>query len=128
MALSELAEKFYNLRQERDKIEENLKEINNSLSNVERDMLEEFGHQGLTRVDVRDKGTFSVATRKFFKAEDKDELMKFLQSEGATDLLSVNHQTLNAWAKELKDRYGEDFQIPGVGETSHSQIRMTKAK
>ena len=128
MSLSQLAEEFYTLRNKKEEIQSSLEEVNKQIESVEKALLEELGEQGLNRIDLPDKGSFSIFTRKFFSTEDKEALLSFLREQDAEDLLSVNHQTLNAYVNELKTRYGDDFVVPGVREASKSQIRMHRSK
>lgn len=128
MGLKDLAEEVYRLRQSKDEMESNLKDVNKKLMSAENELLEGLGHEGLSKIEVEGKGTFGMHTRHFYSVEDKENLKTFLEEQGATDLLSVNHNTLNAYAKELKERFGEDFDIPGVKETSKTTIRIQKSR
>lgn len=126
--LTDLASKFYELRQEKDALAFSLKEVAKKLDVVERDMLEEMSHEGMSRLDIKGKGSFFTSTRKFYKISDRDSFMDFIHDQGDTDLLTVQHQTLNAYAEEVyakKEAEGvEDFNIPGVEFTEKVKIRM----
>lgn len=128
MSITSLAEKFYELRAQRDVIQDNLSMINSELDQAEKELIEEFSHNGLSRIDLQGKGVFSLTKRSFYKTTDKQALTAFLEQEDATDLQTVNYHTLNGWAKEIKEKYGDDFVIPGVAETTEPQIRLTKPK
>jgi hypothetical protein len=58
--------------------------------------------------------------------------MDFIHEEGDVDLLTVNHHTLNAYAKEMyarKEQEGvADFNMPGIEFTTKTQIRVRKAR
>lgn len=131
MGVSDLAEQFFTLKQKKDELKGKLKEIEDQLNAVQSEMLEELSHEGLSRIDLTDKASFHVATRKFFKVADREEFLDFLHDQGDTDILSVNHNTLNAYAKEIltrKEADGiEDYQIPGVSFFEKPHIRMRKA-
>lgn len=131
VSLKDLAEEFYNLRNQKDELNEQLKELQKKLDHVEENLLEELGHEGLNRIDLDGIGSFQIASRKYFKIQDRDALIEFLHEQGDSDILSVNHNTLNAYAKEVLERKSaqgvEDFEIPGVSYVTASQIRLRKA-
>lgn len=131
MSLKDLAENFYKLRTQKEELAEQLKDVQGRLDLAEENLIEELGHEGMNRVDLDGMGSFQIATRKFFKIQNRDELIEFLHEQGDADILSVNHNTLNAYAKEMLERkaaQGEsDFDIPGVTYTTTSQIRLRKA-
>ena len=128
--LSDLANQFHALRLEKDSLGVTLKEVQKKLDAVERDLLEEMGHEGLNRLDLKGKGSFFITSRKFFKIADKDSFIDFIHEQGDTDLLTVQHQTLNSYAKELYARKNaegtDDFLIPGVVFTEKTTIKMKK--
>jgi len=128
MSLSKLAEEFYRLRSEKDTVEDHLKIIDTQLKSLEEQMVEAFGEQGLNRIDLADKGSFTLTSRTFYSASDRQALLAFLHEQDATDLLSVNHNTLNGYVKELKERNGEDFEVPGVKSFTKSAIRLTRPR
>jgi hypothetical protein len=128
--LSDLANQFHTLRLEKDSLGVTLKEVQKKLDAVERELLEEMGHEGLNRVDLKGKGSFFITTRKFFKVSNRDTFIDFIHEQGDTDLLTVQHQTLQAYAKELcarKNAEGvDDFLLPGVEFTEKTTIKMKK--
>lgn len=130
--MSELASKLFDLREKKSEIKSTLSEVEKELNSVEAELLEEMVQEGMNRIDLQDKAAFNIATRKFFKISDREALIDFLHEQGDVDLLTVNHQTLNAYAKEVlarKEAEGdEDYNIPGVGYTTKTQIRVTKAR
>lgn len=128
--LADLANKFYELRLEKNKLSDLLKEVQKTLSSVETEMLEELSHEGMDRIDLKGKGSFFISNRKFFKITDRESFIDFIHDQGDTDLLTVQHQTLNAYAKEIyarKNAEGDaEFEIPGIIATEKPGIRMRK--
>jgi len=128
--LTDLAAKFYELRQEKDSLTFTLKEVSKKLDTIENEMLEEMGHEGLCRLDVKGKGSFFTSSRKFYKIIDRDAFMDFIHDQGDTDLLSVQHNTLNAYADEIYTRKvaegNKNFVLPGVEFFEKVKIRMRK--
>ncbi len=130
-SLSELANKLYDLRERRAEIKAQEKEVATELAAVEEELLEEMMHEEMSRLDISGRASFHIATRRFFKIADREALVDFLHEQGDVDLLTVNHQTLNAYAKETfarKEAEGvDDFDMPGVEYTTKTQIRVKKA-
>lgn len=128
--LTELAIKFYDLRQEKNALSAKIKEIGETLGVIEKAMLEELAHEGMDRFDIKGKGSFFTSNRRFYKIVSKEPFIDFIHEQGDTDLLSVMYQTLNAYSKELyarKEAEGiKDFTIPGVEFTEKPSIKMRK--
>lgn len=126
--LSDLANKFFELRQEKSKLTELLKATQKALDSVEREFLEELSHEGMDRLDLKGKGSFFISNRTFYKITDRESFIDFIHEQGDTDLLTVQHQTLNAYAKEMYSRNEgiEEFEIPGIECTKKPGIRMRK--
>lgn len=128
--LTDLANQFFALRIEKENIAGTLKEVQQKLDSTENELLEELAHEGLSRLDLRGKGSFFISSRKFFKISDKDAFINFIHEQGDTDLLSVQHNTLNAYSKEMYARKNsegiDDFEIPGVVFTEKTSIKMKK--
>jgi len=131
-SLSELATKLYELRERKTEINNTLKEVQRDLDVAEQELLEEMMHEGMNRLDIQDKGSFHIANRKFFKISDREALIDFIHEQGDVDLLTVNHQTLNAYAKEMYSRKeaegDEDFNMPGIDYITKTQIRVRKTR
>ena len=130
--LSDLANQLYELRDRKAEIKAQEKEVNTQLQAVEQELLEEMMHEDMSRLDIAGKASFHIATRKFFKIADREALVDFLHEQGDVDLLTVNHNTLNGYAKEIyarKEAEGiDDFSIPGVDYTTQTQIRVKKTR
>jgi len=128
--LSIMAKEIYDLRQEKDKINSQLSELNKKLDAAEKRLIEEMQHEDLTRVDLAGCASFTIATSRRFKIADRDAFMKHIHENELDDMLTVNHHTLNAYAKELleqKEASGEkDYKIPGLGWYSEPAIRVRK--
>lgn len=89
------------------------------LGALEEGGIDSYKVPGLGMIGVRNN--FSVTMPK-----DPDERVKFisyLEGRGLKDLLTVNHQTLNAFYKEQLDQAvaeeNADFAVPGLGEPKH---------
>jgi ATP phosphoribosyltransferase regulatory subunit HisZ len=81
--------------------------------------LENFKVPGLGQIGVRNN--FSVTMPK--DPDEKQKFMDFLKHTNNEGLLTVNHQTLNSFYREVLDRAIEqenpDFVVPGLGEAKH---------
>jgi len=130
--LAKLANELYDLREQKSGITSSLSEVKKKIDEVEKEMLEELAEEGMNRVDISGKGSFFIATRKFYRIDDKDAFIAFLEEQGDEDILSVQHQTLNGYAKEIATRKEADgdseFEIPGLVFHAKSQIKVKKSK
>lgn len=130
--LSDLATRVSSLRERKAEVNNSLKDVQRELETAEEELLEEMMHEGMQRVDLQGVGSFHIATRKFYKISDREALIDFIHEQGDTDLLTVNHHTLNAYAKEMyerKEQEGDaDFVMPGIDFTTKTQIRVRKAR
>ncbi|RJR13782.1 hypothetical protein C4588_00660 [Candidatus Parcubacteria bacterium] len=128
--LTTLAKEIYSLRQEEDELTEKLKALKKKLDGLEAQLMTEMLNEELSKFDLAGKASFSISTRRFFKIENKDELKDYLHENGHEDLLTVPHQTLNAYAKDLFERKEaagiSDFKLPGVEYVEKSAIRLRK--
>jgi len=131
-SLSDLASKVHELRERKAEVKNSLNDVQGELDTAEEELLEEMMHEGMQRLDLQSIGSFHIATRKFYKIADREALIDFIHDQGDVDLLTVNHHTLNAYAKEMyarKEQEGiEDFEMPGIDFTTKTQIRVRKAR
>lgn len=128
--ITQLAKEIYDLRTQESELSEQLKNLKKKLDGVEESLITEMTHEELQRVDLAGKASFHIANKKFFKIANRDELVQFLHNNGDEDLLTVNHQTLNAYAKEMLERKEAegitDFEMPGVSFIQKAEIRVRK--
>jgi hypothetical protein len=132
MGLSDLANQLYELREKKSELKAETNSVEKEIAVIEAEMLEEMAHEGLQRFDIKGTASFYIATRKFYKISDRESLIDFIHDQGDTDLLTVQHQTLNGYAKEMyarKEAEGDaDFEMPGVSFTTKTQVRVRKSK
>ena len=64
--LSDSAKKFYELKKEKTTITNSLKEVQKKLDLAEEVLIEELGHEGMSRMDLQGQASFFIANRKFF--------------------------------------------------------------
>lgn len=128
--ITQLAKEIFDLRSQESELSEQLKNLKKKLDGVEENLITEMTHEELQRVDLAGKASFHIANKKFFKIANRDELIQFLHDNGDEDLLTVNHQTLNAYAKEMLERKEaegiSDFEMPGVSFIQKPEIRVRK--
>jgi len=126
MELTELAKEYHKLRQKKDEINSDLKSVNEKLSAIENEMVEDLHQAGLNRIDVAGLGSFTICTRSFFKVIDKEAFLEHLRQHDDEDILSVNHNTLNSYMKDWNERSSQE-EVPGIDFMSKAQIRMRKS-
>jgi septal ring factor EnvC (AmiA/AmiB activator) len=128
--ITQLAKEMYDLRTQESELSEQLKNLKKKIDGIEEQLITEMTHEELQRVDLAGKASFHIATKKFFKIANRQDLLDFLHQNGDEDIITVNHQTLNAYAKEVLERKEaagiDDFEIPGVTFISKPEIRVRK--
>lgn len=130
MGLADIAKKMHEHKSEINSLNASLKAEKEKYAILELDLIEELGHIGISRFDLEDVGSFHIHTRKFFKLSDSESFKEFLHDQGDADILTVPHQTLNAYIKEkiaqAEERGDEDFHVPGTQFTTKCSIRLRK--
>jgi hypothetical protein len=130
MELPELAQKMKDQKTKIDELNFQVKAEKAIMSSLEEDMLEQLSHLGVSRLDMENIGTFYIHTRKFYKIEDKDALFEFISDQNDDDILTVQHQTLNAYVKEkvlqAEERGDEEFAVPGTTYHATNSVRIRK--
>jgi len=130
MTLADVASKLYEKKQEIEELKTRLKDLSSQYDELEAELLEEMLHIGANRLDFDGMGSFSISTRKFYKIQDKDALLEYLHDQGDDDILTVQHQTLNAYIKEkisqAEEQGDEDFLVPGTEFTTKSKISIRR--
>lgn len=128
--ITQIAKELYELRTEESQLSEQLKLLKKKIDSVEEKLISEMVHEELQRVDLAGKASFHIATKHFYKIADRQQLLDFLHDNGDEDIITVNHNTLNAYAKEMRERKAasgdEEFEIPGVSFVSKTEIRVRK--
>lgn len=106
-----LADSVLELRQTKEEIERQLKEVNKRLEESEVELISVMTDRELDSFK-RNGVNFVVATKQFRSAnpETKDELYLQLRNRGMDYLFTVNAQTLSAKVKELIE--GNDGTMP----------------
>jgi len=128
--LNKLCEEMFKLRAEIEAEEAQTKEKNKLLEEMK------FKVQGILADSGLDSfkstyGTVGTRTINTFKVdpERKEDFLKFIEEKGMRSMLTVNHQTLQAYCRSLyeENKANLDFSIPGVGEPQpYTTITMRK--
>lgn len=95
-----LIDEYMQLREEKNRIEESLKPINNRLGEVEREIVESFQQSGTQ--SVKRNGKLVYLNRDLVvRVTDKEALAGYFIEAEQRDLLSVNTATLKSYCKQL---------------------------
>ena len=117
--LNHLCESMFKLRAEIDDKQAEISTMNVRLEEMKAKVQGILDETGLTSfkstygtVGTREINTYKIAP------EGKAEFIQFLRSQGMDQMLSVNHQTLQAYCREVYEQNKDnlDFSLPGVGE------------
>jgi len=135
--LDELCLKLAELRGEIDEIKNKKTSLEQQYAEVSDRIITHLTAHKKTKYETA-SGTFGITRRFSYKVpktpEDREAFFNYLKSkEVFEDLITVNSQTLNAYAKRELDNAIEeghsDFEIPGIGEPSlYEKITIRKNK
>jgi len=133
--LQELADKVAELRERKDALSAELKEINETLDDAEKDLIAEMVAEDMPKF-MRNGRTFylSVNLRASIKADRKEDCFAWLKANGYAALVqeSVNVRTLASFVKELTEDGGKPLpdilgNMLSVYEESKVNIRKGRA-
>lgn len=123
--IEHLCQTYSELRSRKDELSKTLSGLEDEISAVSSKIIESLDSSGKERWDINGVGTISVVHRFTYKVpktpDQKEQFFGFLKEKGIfEDLISVNSQTLNAFAKRemelAKESGATDFSIPGLEE------------
>ena len=126
----EVADKFKALRERKDDLQFQLKELNGTIEGVERDLIE-----AMTTAEVpsfkRNNALFSMVTKEYPSAvpEKKMALYDVMKEKGYESLFTINTNTLSSTLKELKKDNEDSFPtwLDGLVKVSEKQsIQLRK--
>lgn len=105
----QLADRLLELRQQKDNLEAELKEVNTELEKVQQDLVEQMRLNGLD--NFRRNGKLFVPVTKTWaspKSEFKEAVFTWLKENGFGDMVkeTVHSQTFNSWANEMIEQEG----------------------
>lgn len=135
--LDEITSKIFELKETKDKLEEELSLVNKEMQSLERKSIEVMKELNLDSFKGS-KGTLSPYEKVAYAVpkseEERNQFFAYLKEKGVFDgMVTVHHATLNAYvskeyeqAKEQGDLF---FTIPGLGAPTITTIlSKTKAK
>lgn len=101
--LIELSDMYLQVRDTKQKIEQQLKDINQELELIELDMIEKMTNNEIDSFK-RNGVLFSIVSREFESAnpETKEELYKQFKARGYENLFTINANTLGGVIREMK--------------------------
>ncbi len=117
--LNAMVEECFRLRKEYLEAKKMVSNMYIKLQDLENDVIENLESMDLKKF-ASPSGTFIYKYRQSFKIpdvlEEKKKFFKYLEEKGIYDeMISVNSNKLNAWAREEESGSAElDFQIPGL--------------
>jgi ATP-dependent Lon protease len=130
-------EQMFNLRMEKEQKEAEAKAINEQLTEIQNKVMGKLESLELTSYKAK-AGTFSFSMREGFRVpkdlENKKKFLDYLKDKGIFDeMITVNSQTLNSWAKaEIEaalERNEFDYQVPGLEKAQPvPSFKMTQSR
>jgi len=106
------AREYCKLRDEKDRLEAEVKKLNTRLEALSQLMIKEMELEGtdLFRLDTGD--TLSIKDEPYSSVADRTAFLAWIHQTGQDDLLSVHYQTMNSIVKSRLQEGGE--QPPGI--------------
>ncbi len=121
----ELADKYKQLRLQKDQLQFQTKLINAELDELEKMLIQEMVGEEITSFR-RDGSMFTVVTKEYPSAvvERKAELYDTMKEQGFEHLFTINTNTLSATIKELKANNDDILPqwLEGLVQTSEKQL------
>lgn len=135
--MKNLVETKRQLASKKAELNDQMKALNEVIEDLDLKIIAHLNEVGLKTFKVPGVGSVTKKDNFSFKTpktnEEKDALFDYIKTNYGEDVLkaklSINSQTLNAWAKEEMENNQDDplFSIPGLGEPSHYEtISFTK--
>jgi hypothetical protein len=105
----QLADRLLELRDRKNALEEEIKEVNAELERVQQELIEQMRLNGLD--NFRRNGKLFIPVTKTWaspKAEFKEAVITWLKENGFGDMVkeTVHSQTFNSWANEMIEQEG----------------------
>lgn len=106
--MKELHERFFDLRLKKDQLNQQLKEVQLELDQLESDLVLSMENEGLTQIKS-DRGTLYLRDEVYARIEDPNQAFAWLRDNEMGDMIK---ETVNA--KSLSSLVKEKGEIPGV--------------
>lgn len=123
-----LAEKFFTLRDRKDTINAELKDINSQLDDIEKELVVVMENENLQNFKDDRFGTLYLREEVYARVESEDKFFPWLRDRGMADVIkyTVHAKTLSGIVKELNEK-GES--VPeGVVAQFITKLGYRKAK
>ena len=104
LEMGDIAEKLYELREQKRNLESQLKELNNKVDETEWQLIEIMTTKEMNM--FKHKGIGFILNKKEFKRANKerrDELYQEFKNRGMEDLFTINANTLSGKINELRE-------------------------
>ena len=110
-SIADYAKELYDLRAEKDQLEDRLKELNHRKNELERDLIPSMMDDlEQDKVTITGIGTIYLRPDLFanYVKDDEEEVFKWLRENGHGDIIkpTIHYSTLRAWAKEQLENNG----------------------
>lgn len=121
--LQDYANILMHRKAEKARLEEKIKEQNLCIEAVSQLLLEGFEEAGMSKAQYPEVGTVYLQDEPYTSTEDKERLLGWVRDQHP-EMLTVQWQTLNAWAKECLVQ-GQDLP-PGVKVYLKTSVKLRK--
>lgn len=100
---NELMEMLSQVKEEKKRLEKELKEVNQRITAIEEVLIELMESQDITQIKNSSLGTFSIKTQVFVSPRDKEAMYRWLRANGHGSIIkeSVHNKALNSLFSEI---------------------------
>lgn len=96
----DLCELYGQMRDKKDALESQVKELNLQLEAVQQELVERMEEQGITGIKTLDHGNFFLKDDPYSSVQDRSAFHQWIRETGQEGLFTVMYQTANGIVKE----------------------------
>ena len=122
----EAADKFFEAREQRDYLKQELKLAQEKLDAAEKELVSFMDSNGLQNFKDATRGMVYLREQLYVRLDDESKAFTWLRENGYADIIkeTVNNKTLTSVSKEVLEK--DAIAIPGVESTFETKIGFRK--
>lgn len=98
--VGQLGEKYNEFRIAKERLQEELGEVNTHLEALSQLVIDELERLGLSSVKLADGSSINMKDEPYSRVKDQHVFLSWIREQGLDSLLTVNYQTMNAMVKD----------------------------
>jgi hypothetical protein len=101
VGLGALGEAYNKKREQKERLEEDLGDVNTELEALSQLMLSKMEDDGLQNVRLADGSTIYINDRPYCQVQSQEDFLRWIRETQREELLSVHYQKMNSLVSEL---------------------------